>query len=80
MEDRRVHVASDEFEVVRYERAGKWYIEPTDPGGKRQHVNIDQAVDFAYHLMHENSRVLLNVPGGALFEKRLRDRIKSGGT
>lgn len=77
MSDRRVHASNSEFEVVRYGRAGKWYIEPRHPDqGKRQHVNIDQAVHFALHLAkHVHGKINLNVDGGSLFDKRVQRRM-----
>ena len=38
MSDRTVHVSYPGMEIVRYDRAGKWYLEPTNPTLPRQKV------------------------------------------
>ncbi len=45
-DDRTVHAEGIAAEVVRYDRAGKWYIEPKN-GGKRNHVSVKDAAVFA---------------------------------
>lgn len=46
-DDRTVHAQYKDMEIVRYDRAGKWYLEPTLPGLRRQHVSIKVAVQSA---------------------------------
>lgn len=67
--DRRVHAEHpDGTQVVRYDKAGKWYVERA--GDPRQAVTIAQAVREA---LRPSMRVRLGVPGGATF-----DRLYSG--
>lgn len=67
--DRTVHGFTDDGrQVVRYDRAGKWYIEyPEGAGKKRRHVTITEAVRAAI-----SGRVVYGRPGGLAFEARVR--------
>ena len=71
MSDRRVHAVSDRgVEVVRYERAGKWYVEV--PGVGRRRVTLEEAVQKAtlpWFVWHPN------LPGGTLFDSRVKKRL-----
>lgn len=74
--DRCVHaVLPDGREVVRYDRAGKWYIE----GAKNcQRVNLRTAVRTA---TAAGTTVHLGLPGGTTFDvgvRRLGVNIKAG--
>jgi hypothetical protein len=40
MGDRRVHARYGITEIVRYDRAGKWWIELTDGSGSRRQVPV----------------------------------------
>jgi len=53
-------------EIVRYERAGKWYLEPTD-GGRRRAVTLTEAARLAIA-----GRVLPNRAGGLAFNAKVR--------
>ena len=68
MSDRTVHAACEDFEVVRYDRAGKWYIEPTDPVRRRKAVAIASAVDHANRAVQAGGRVWLGLAGGTRFD------------
>lgn len=57
MRDRRVHATYPGMEIVRYNRAGKWYLEPTDPRLRRQHVGIGDAVRSARWGLDHGGRV-----------------------
>ena len=71
MDDRRVHASSDRgVEVVRYERAGKWYLEM--PGVPRRRIKLDEAVQQAtlpWVTWREG------VPGGSTFDARVKKRL-----
>jgi hypothetical protein len=44
--DRVVHATTvDGTEIVRYDKAGKWYAEPSE--GKRRSISLSEAVDLA---------------------------------
>jgi hypothetical protein len=70
--DRTVHASNSEAEVVRYDRAGKWYIEPRDPSLQRQHVTVKQAAQYAVW-MAENANGVIHsgVPGGGSFDRAI---------
>lgn len=70
-EDRTVHaLTADGAEVVRYERAGKWYVEV--PVGQRQsrggrtRISIDEAVALA-----RDGEAKLGLYGGARFDRKV---------
>jgi hypothetical protein len=70
--DRRVHASHPEGEeVVRYNRAGKWYIELVPPSRQaplRKQVKIAEAVKRAVELVEEGGTKYLNQPGGEMFD------------
>jgi hypothetical protein len=54
-------------EIVRYDRAGKWYVEK--PGVARRQVSLVQAVR---HATKPGSVVYLGRPGGRTFDSRVQ--------
>ena len=74
MDDHRVHIRlRDGREIVRYDRAGKWYIEHPAPDNRRFWLKLADAVSWAADPLAE---VFLNLPGGVAFDrgvKRLRE-------
>lgn len=72
MNDRIVHgYTADGGEVVRYDRAGKWYIEYS---GSRRHVGVREAA-------READRATLGLFGGGRFDalvEALRQRRDDG--
>lgn len=74
--DRTVHATlrNQDAEVVRYDRAGKWYVEPRDPDlrrRKRRHIALNEAVRLtvADGTWHEK------LPGGLTFDARVRNAL-----
>ena len=70
--ERTVHaVAADGTEVVRYDKAGKWYAEPID--GKRRHVTLSEAVTIAlaFGSFRDWPR-----NGGAQFNAEIKKRLR----
>lgn len=67
--DRTVHGRSvaDAWEVVRYDRAGKWYIEHTD--GRRVRVTVQHAATVA-----AAGAFFPRLPGGRVFDQMVRAR------
>jgi hypothetical protein len=55
--DRTVHGlnAAGDAEVVRYDRAGRWYVEPLD-GGKRRNVGVRDAARIVAGGTHHPGR------------------------
>lgn len=64
--DRTVHgYTADGDPIVRYDRAGKWYVEPKDD--KRRLINLTQAAELAIA-----GKVLENRYGGQMFNTRVK--------
>ena len=65
MNDRTVHARGKVAEVVRYERAGEWYIETVD-GRRRTRVPVQRAAEYAAVACSE---VYRGIPGGSVFDR-----------
>lgn len=77
--DRTVHAETDAIEVVRYDRAGKWYLEPRDKRLPRQHVKIADAVKYAvWAAANEGGRINFGVSGGSTFDSMIHDAVAEG--
>ena len=79
MADRTVHARYPGMEIVRYDRSGKWYLEPVDgpysrPGAKRQRVTIHAAVDAAVRGVVRGGEVTLGLAGGSTFDRLVKAR------
>ena len=70
--DRTVHaVHPDGDAIVRYDRAGKWFLEEVD--GRRHPLQIPTAVDAAVRwVRHEDGTIRYGLPGGTVFDARCR--------
>jgi hypothetical protein len=67
--DRTVHARWAQMEVVRYDRAGKWYLEPVDKELPRQHVRIRKAAEYAvWAALNRGGYIYTREPGGAAFD------------
>lgn len=66
-DDRTVHASKGSREVVRYNRAGKWYVEMG--GLLRYAVKLEEAVDTATDF---GWTVHYGRPGGSTFDRRCR--------
>lgn len=69
MADRTVHAECEGFEVVRYERAGKWYVEPKNPARAATHVGVAEAAERAYACAVLGGKVHIGLRGGATFDR-----------
>ena len=68
--DRTVHAGYDGMEVVRYDRAGKWYLEPTDTSLRRQPVTVfEAAIAARWGRANANGWVELGLSGGRTFDR-----------
>ena len=83
MSDRTVHAVIERddvvTEIVRYDRAGKWYVEPS--GGVRTRVSIKEAVDLIRAEMDREDHVVTwraKQPGGHAFDARLSTFFPAG--
>lgn len=66
--DRKVHgVSPDGAEIVRYDRAGKWYLEHPISGERRK-VTVAEAAALAVQ-----GHAFLGIVGGQLFDFRVRE-------
>lgn len=74
--DRTVHaVTSTGGEVVRYDRAGKWFIEwPPSVGLRRRRLTLREAAKLGTNPF---SKVFLGRPGGLRFDAAVR-RLTGG--
>jgi hypothetical protein len=71
--DRRVHATYTDMDIVRYNRAGKWYLEPRIPGLPRQHVKVKDAVTSAlWGYQHSHGIIYPGLPGGTTFDRLVR--------
>lgn len=70
-DDRTVHASNPDEELVRYDRAGKWYVEPVD-GSRRRHVGINEAVRIAVGWSRSGNGVIFTgLHGGSMFEAKV---------
>lgn len=70
--DRQVHARSGEMEIVRYNRAGKWYLEykPVGlPPAPKLKITLAEAVSIA---RRESATVYLGKPGGRAFDRLIK--------
>lgn len=79
MIDRKVHAEDPAGEqIVRYDRAGKWYIELVEPSmhaPARKQIDIGEAVDRAFELEDMGTgKIHLGLPGGRRFDHLVRER------
>jgi hypothetical protein len=72
--ERIVHAkTADGTEIVRYDKAGKWYAEPSE--GKRRSISLSEAVDLA--LSSGSSGADDRHYGGTRFQSEIRKRSKT---
>lgn len=75
MSDRTVHAtihaeSVGDVEVVRYDRAGKWWLE--FPGGQRERVTLEGAAFHAGGCL-PTVDVHFGLPGGSRFDSKVRE-------
>lgn len=73
--DRTVHAENDQVAIVRYDRAGKWYMEPKQPGRSRRHVGVGSAAAEAAKT--PDMTIHFGLPGGQAFDRRVRKALLS---
>lgn len=76
MTDRTVHaVTEDRRQIVRYGKAGKWYVEnPPERRIPRQHVLLEKAVRIA---QKPGTTVFYGRHGGSAFDAAVREGRKT---
>jgi hypothetical protein len=71
--DRTVHARYPNMEIVRYDRAGKWYLEPTISRAKRQRITLADAVaQAAWAQRHHRGEIFFGRPGGMSFDRKVK--------
>lgn len=71
-DDRQVHARGiSGLEVVRYDRAGKWFLEL--PGDSRKHVGVRDAARWAWRMRATGGEVFVGLPGGGAFDRLLEE-------
>ena len=74
MTDRTVHSRYLDMEIVRYDREDKWYLEPTIPMLKRQHVTIKKAVAASrWGINNAGGQWYPRLPGGKRFDELMQE-------
>lgn len=76
MSDRTVHASYSGAEVVRYDRAGKWWLEYDN--GARERLTLADAAHHALWAMKHGGAVFAGRPGGAAFDRKVRDGTLRG--
>lgn len=72
--DRRVHAWYDGMHVVRYERAGKWYLEPLNKTLPRQQVTVAEAARMAiWGRAFARGAIKFGIPGGSTFDRLVKN-------
>jgi len=76
--DRNVHAECANFDIVRYDRAGKWYVESkiTD---KRLHIGVADAALRALSAETLGGRIHLGLHGGRTFDRWVEIKRKAHG-
>lgn len=70
--DRTVHAAYPDWEVVRYDRAGKWFLEPTRPMISCRRVTLNAAARAALEGVADGGVIYFGKPGGRMFDAKVR--------
>jgi hypothetical protein len=73
MNDRRIHAETRHFQIVRYERAGKWCVESKDKHLPSIHISVSEAARRAVDGREVlDGTIYLDVPGGQVFDRKVR--------
>jgi hypothetical protein len=73
--DRTVHAVVADGWIVRYDRAGKWYLEHRD-GSTRTSLTVATAARTALDAVPP-ARIYRNLPGGLAFDAKLKSLTAS---
>jgi len=70
MSDRRVHARTrGGWEVVRYDKAGKWYLELFPTAKVRNRLSLREAAEYA---VNSDAEIFFGLPGGGQFDVTVR--------
>lgn len=67
---RTVHARGGEIELVRYDKAGRWWVEGN--GSKERVKTVADAVAIALMFERNGGEILLHQPGGNQFDSKVR--------
>lgn len=72
--DRTVHAEDEGIEVVRYDRAGKWFVESKRPSAllPARPVTLLRAAEVALRCNERGGTIHLRRPGGSRFDAKVR--------
>lgn len=71
--DRQVHAVLDDEQIVRYDRAGKWFIEFSPPRMRpARHVTVREAARRAVEMKEEGGTIFFGRSGGGSFDRAVR--------
>lgn len=72
--DRTVHAEDADYQLVRYDRAGKWWVEPKYSGGlvPARRVSLAEAVQAAWTMSANGGYIHLRLPGDQSFDAAIR--------
>lgn len=71
-DDRTIHAAYNGMQVVRYDRSGKWYLEPRDERLPRQRVGVAEAARMAlWGVANANGLIWTGKHGGGVFDRHV---------
>lgn len=70
-DDRTVHASHpDGRQIVRYDRAGKWWLEHDPPLMRpARHIGVREAARIALQLEEEGGTIIMGRPGGNAFDR-----------
>ncbi len=75
MNNRTVHASYPGMEIVRYDRAGKWYFEPEDLRLPRQKVTVEEAAVQAVWALENDGEIFFEQRGGSTFDRLVTHRV-----
>lgn len=78
MADRTVHAECKNYEVVRYEHLGQWFVEPRRDDIRRERVSVETAAQRAISARDLGGEIHFGLPGGLTFDRIVRRRERDG--
>ena len=81
MNDRTIHAAAGEWLIVRYDRAGKWYVEYEPKRDReREHIGVGEAARLAGDWEEVAAgTIYFGAKGGTTFDRLIRKRQAANG-
>lgn len=71
--DRTVHAEWGDMKLVRYDKAGKWFIEYDPPRLRSaRQIRLHDAALLALEMVRHGGQIMLGKPGGAAFDRSVK--------